>query len=159
MVVRYSAGATASILWSAGVRNKQEAAGVMERLNAAGMATQDISDLPAAQVHLRHLVGGRARSYMGEIPNERIFQVGGWGDVGGWCGWRGMGAALRLFGVGGRRGWVVWVVVWVEGGGRGSCGCVGLGGRMGWVGGVGGGVEGLEHGRAAGAGGGRRGAG
>ena len=28
-----------------------------------------------AQVHLRHLVGGRARSYTGELPNERIFQV------------------------------------------------------------------------------------
>jgi hypothetical protein len=27
------------------------------------------------QIHLRHLVGGRARSYMGEIPNERIYQV------------------------------------------------------------------------------------
>lgn len=30
----------------------------------------------ALQIHLRHLVGGRARSYMGEIPNERMFQVG-----------------------------------------------------------------------------------
>ena len=28
-----------------------------------------------SQVHLRHLVGGRARSYMGELPHERIFQV------------------------------------------------------------------------------------
>ncbi len=27
------------------------------------------------QVHLRHLVGGRARSFMGELPHERIFQV------------------------------------------------------------------------------------
>lgn len=31
----------------------------------------------AVQIHLRHLVGGRARSYMGEIPNERMFQVRG----------------------------------------------------------------------------------
>ena len=29
------------------------------------------------QVHLRHLVGGRARSYTGELPDERIFQVRG----------------------------------------------------------------------------------
>ena len=29
----------------------------------------------ALQVHLRHLVGGRARSYMGELPHERIFQA------------------------------------------------------------------------------------
>jgi len=27
------------------------------------------------QVHLRHLVGGRARGPQGELPNERIFQV------------------------------------------------------------------------------------
>lgn len=27
------------------------------------------------QVHLRHLVGGRARSYMGEMPHEKIYQV------------------------------------------------------------------------------------
>ena len=33
--------------------------------------------MPRAQVHLRHLVGGRARSYMGELPHERIFQVRG----------------------------------------------------------------------------------
>ncbi len=27
------------------------------------------------QIHLRHLVGGRARSYMGALPDEQIFQV------------------------------------------------------------------------------------
>lgn len=27
------------------------------------------------QVHLRHLVGGRPRSFMGELPFERMFQV------------------------------------------------------------------------------------
>ena len=27
------------------------------------------------QVHLRHLVGGRARSFTGELPHERIIQV------------------------------------------------------------------------------------
>ncbi len=32
--------------------------------------------LVVAQVHLRHLVGGRARSYTGEIPDEKIYQVG-----------------------------------------------------------------------------------
>lgn len=30
---------------------------------------------PSPQVHLRHLVGGRARAYTGEIPFERVFQV------------------------------------------------------------------------------------
>ena len=28
-----------------------------------------------AQVHLRHLVGGRARSFTGVLPDERIMQV------------------------------------------------------------------------------------
>jgi threonine dehydratase len=72
---RYSAGATASILWSAGVPDRQAGAALVARLNAAGMPTRDISGLDAAQIHLRHLVGGRARSYMGEIPNERMLQV------------------------------------------------------------------------------------
>ena len=27
------------------------------------------------QVHLRHLVGGRARSFLGQMPHERIFQA------------------------------------------------------------------------------------
>lgn len=34
-----------------------------------------VSAVYVSQIHLRHLVGGRARSYMGEIPNERMFQV------------------------------------------------------------------------------------
>lgn len=72
---RFSAGQTASILWSAGVSDKAAAAALVGRLNAAGMPTLDISDIDAAQVHLRHLVGGRARAYTGEIPFERMFQV------------------------------------------------------------------------------------
>lgn len=41
------------------------------------LLTWSLSRPPPArgQVHLRHLVGGRARSYMGEIPHERMFQV------------------------------------------------------------------------------------
>lgn len=27
------------------------------------------------QVHLRHLVGGRARSFMGHLPHEKILQA------------------------------------------------------------------------------------
>ena len=29
----------------------------------------------SVQVHLRHLVGGRARSYMGSLPHEKIIQA------------------------------------------------------------------------------------
>jgi hypothetical protein len=52
-----------------------------------------------AQIHLRHLVGGRARSYMGEIPNERMFQVRGrlWG-----CQARGGARLHSMPGAGGR---------------------------------------------------------
>ena len=55
-VVRYSAGASASILWSAGVKTKGEVAAVMSRLEAAGMPTLDISNMEAARV--RHTGGG-----------------------------------------------------------------------------------------------------
>ena len=72
---RYSAGQAAAILWSAGVPDRAAGAALVERLNEAGLQTSDISDIDAAQVHLRHLVGGRARSYMGELPFERMFQV------------------------------------------------------------------------------------
>lgn len=57
------------------MRNKEDVEEVIGSLNMADMPTVDISSMKAVQVHLRHLVGGRARSYMGEIPNERIFQV------------------------------------------------------------------------------------
>lgn len=39
--------------------------------------------LHCLQVHLRHLVGGRARGPEGELPNERIFQVFQWGQIAG----------------------------------------------------------------------------
>lgn len=45
------------------------------RLDAAGMPTEDISGVEEAAVHLRHLVGGRARSFTGAMPHERIFRV------------------------------------------------------------------------------------
>lgn len=50
VVLRYSAGAHANILWSAGVRDRSEVTEVMDRLQAAGMPTMDISDMDAARV-------------------------------------------------------------------------------------------------------------
>lgn len=72
---RYTAGTDAHVLFSVGIRNASEVQDLVQRLNAKGFATDDISGIEAAQVHLRHLVGGRARSYTGEIPYERIYQV------------------------------------------------------------------------------------
>ncbi len=73
---RFSAGAEAHVLFSVGIRDGAQLQQLLNRLNSKGFETDDISALEAAQVHLRHLVGGRARSYMGEMPHERIFQVG-----------------------------------------------------------------------------------
>ncbi|KAK9829226.1 hypothetical protein WJX72_004603 [[Myrmecia] bisecta] len=72
---RYSAGQEAHVLYSVGIRQQAELSALIQRLGAKNFSTLDISAIEAAQVHLRHLVGGRARSYMGELPHERIFQV------------------------------------------------------------------------------------
>lgn len=64
------------MLFSVRIKDAAQLQELVARLDAKQMYTDDISNLEAAQVHLRHLVGGRARSYMGEVPHERIFQVG-----------------------------------------------------------------------------------
>ena len=72
---RYSAGSDAQILWGAGIREQSELTSIISALEAAGMPTMDVSKMEAAQLHLRHLVGGRARSFTGALPHERIFQI------------------------------------------------------------------------------------
>ncbi|KXZ54340.1 hypothetical protein GPECTOR_5g422 [Gonium pectorale] len=72
---RYSAGSTAQVLWGVGIRSHDQLSGLLERLNGAGMSSTDISGLEVAQVHLRHLAGGRARSYTGHIEHEKIIQT------------------------------------------------------------------------------------
>ncbi|GLC42052.1 hypothetical protein PLESTB_001062900 [Pleodorina starrii] len=72
---RYSAGSTAQVLWGVGIRSPEQLTALLERLNGAGMDSTDISGLEVAQVHLRHLAGGRARSYTGHIEAEKILQV------------------------------------------------------------------------------------
>lgn len=59
---RYSAGAHANILWSAGVRERSEVTEVMDRLQAAGMPTLDISDMEAARVSNK---GGKGKGWAG----------------------------------------------------------------------------------------------
>ncbi|PNH07340.1 Threonine dehydratase biosynthetic, chloroplastic [Tetrabaena socialis] len=72
---RYSAGSTAQVLWGVGIRSPDQLTALLERLNGAGMRSTDLSGLEVAQVHLRHLAGGRARSYTGCIEHEKIIQV------------------------------------------------------------------------------------
>lgn len=72
---RFSAGSEAQIFWGAGIRDQSELGSMINALEAAGMPTQDVSKMEAAQLHLRHLVGGRARSFTGALPSERIYQI------------------------------------------------------------------------------------
>ena len=67
-----AAGGPAHVLWGAGVRGPDELAAVITRLADAGMPTLDLSGVEAAQVHLRHLVGGRAGT---GVADELIIQV------------------------------------------------------------------------------------
>eukprot|EP00884_Botryococcus_braunii_P017652 jgi/Botrbrau1/4570/Bobra.60_2s0056.1 len=72
---RYSAGEVAHVLWGLGYQHPAELEGLLERLNGAGMPTLDLSSHEPAQLHLRYLVGGRARSFTGALPHERLLQV------------------------------------------------------------------------------------
>lgn len=72
---RYSAGSDAQIFWGAGITDQSELTAIIKALESAGMPTLDVSKMEAAQLHLRHLVGGRARSFTGALPLERIFQI------------------------------------------------------------------------------------
>ena len=51
----------AHVLWSAEAATPGQAASLAQRVRDAGFETVDLSNLDAAQVHLRHLVGGRRR--------------------------------------------------------------------------------------------------
>ena len=72
---RFAVGEEAHILYSLAVQGEAELQGLMSRLEAAGLGTMDLSNCGPAQMHLRHLVGGRARSFTGPIPDEQLFSV------------------------------------------------------------------------------------
>ena len=64
----------AHVLWGAGVRSPAELAAVIARLDGAGCPTADLSSCDAAQLHLRHLVGGRAGGAT-PLADETIYTV------------------------------------------------------------------------------------
>lgn len=74
---RTSGGPVAHILFSVSLPPRSpETTAIVRRLERANCPTRDISGLEVAQVHLRHLVGGRAQSARGHtLEHERIFQV------------------------------------------------------------------------------------
>ena len=73
--LKYRGGASptgdAHVLWSASAATPAAAAALAPGLTAAGFPTADLSSVTAAQVHLRHLVGGRG----GRLADERILVV------------------------------------------------------------------------------------
>ncbi|KAG1655821.1 hypothetical protein FOA52_008384 [Chlamydomonas sp. UWO 241] len=73
---RFNAGESAQVLWGAGIQDSAQLASLIKELNSANMPTVDVSKMEAAQLHLRHLVGGRARcAVAGTLLGEHIFQV------------------------------------------------------------------------------------
>lgn len=72
---RYSAGSTANIMWGVSTQTEGEVKELIERCNAAGFDTVDVSDVEELQLLVRNFVGGRPRSYMGEVPDERVLKV------------------------------------------------------------------------------------
>lgn len=68
--------AGAHILYSIGLPPRSPACtAVIRRLEQAGCPTRDISDLEVAQLHLRHLIGGRPHAATRASAPERIFQA------------------------------------------------------------------------------------
>jgi len=65
----------AHILYSVGISDQAQVAALKARLDGAGMPTTDLSGVEEAMVHLRHMVGGRARSFTGALAHERLFIV------------------------------------------------------------------------------------
>eukprot|EP00892_Ulva_mutabilis_P012128 jgi/Ulvmu1/9288/UM050_0037.1 len=72
---RYSVDRPAKMLISLAARSPEEVAAAVERLREEGYVCRDVTQVTAAQVHLRHMVGGRPRSYTGSIDHEKMVVV------------------------------------------------------------------------------------
>ncbi len=67
---RYADPKEAHVFVAVSVRDREEAAKLIGDLERSGLHTVDLSDNEMAKLHIRHLVGGRAR----EIKNELIYR-------------------------------------------------------------------------------------
>jgi threonine dehydratase len=67
---RYADPKEAHVFVAVSVRNRDEAAKLIESLERSGLRTEDLSDNEMAKLHIRHLVGGRAR----DIKNELLYR-------------------------------------------------------------------------------------
>lgn len=64
---RYADPKVAHIFVGVSVRNQEEAQKLISELKQSGLATEDLSSNEMAKLHIRHLVGGRARDVKNEI--------------------------------------------------------------------------------------------
>lgn len=67
---RYADPKEAHVFVAVSVRNREEATKLIKNLESSGLRTEDLSDNEMAKLHVRHLVGGRAR----EVKNELVYR-------------------------------------------------------------------------------------
>jgi threonine dehydratase len=67
---RYADPKEAHVFVAVSVRNRGEAAELIKSLERSGLRTEDLTDNEMAKLHIRHLVGGRAR----EVKNELLYR-------------------------------------------------------------------------------------
>lgn len=72
---RYSVDRPAKILFSLSTESPEAIESAVQRLGEAGYQCQNVTGSGAAQLHLRHMVGGRPRSYTGSIDHEKMVVV------------------------------------------------------------------------------------
>ncbi|SFP82278.1 L-threonine ammonia-lyase [Nitrosomonas cryotolerans] len=67
---RYSDPNEAHVFVGVSVRNRDEALKLIRNLRESGLNTEDLNDNEMAKLHVRHLVGGRAR----DVKNEMLYR-------------------------------------------------------------------------------------
>jgi len=67
---RYADPKEAHVFVAVSVRDRDEATALIHSLQQSGLQTVDLSDNEMAKLHIRHLVGGRAR----EVKNELLYR-------------------------------------------------------------------------------------
>lgn len=72
---RYSVDRPAKILFSLSTDSPAVIESAVQRVKDAGYECHNVTDNSAAQLHLRHMVGGRPRSYTGCIDHEKMVVV------------------------------------------------------------------------------------
>lgn len=72
---RFAADMKATILYGVGIRTEVELSVLLQKLEGAGMTSVNLTNSEPAMEHLRYLVGGRARTFTGNVPDERLYVV------------------------------------------------------------------------------------